>query len=283
MSDFSDLVQSPDSEGDLLYHYTSREGLRAILETGNLRLNSLDHMNDPRERTEWVADGIVLPPGGISMASLAAQDEVIGQVDVLLRLAARVACLTDDRSPDPSGDAAEFFHRGWGRARMWEQYATGHTGAVLVFSKDALCASIDEGRKAGEGDVFATSPVSYQDRRLAIPMDGYYESVEAIREAIDDLTSKGRALADLFFVKNTDWAGETEFRILVVLGEAAAESNAGQPLYLSYRDSLLGVIVGERWDGADWLRPAATRRRLATGVVRCDWNNGAPYLVKYGM
>lgn len=282
MTLFVDLVTESKHEGDLLYHYTSREGLRAILESGNLRLNSLDRMNDPRERTEWVADSIVLPPGGVGIASLAKQHEVIDQVDVLLRLAARLACLTDDRPLDPSGDPAAFFHRGWGRARMWEQYGRQHTGAVLVFDKTELIAALDESRAVGDGDVFSPSPVRYEDRRLSIPMSGYYETVESIKEAIDDLTSKGGSIADLFFVKNRDWAGETEFRILVVFGEQAAVANFGQPLDLSYRDSLRGVVVGERWDGADWLRPAATVREIEGSIVRCVWDNGSPGLARYG-
>ena len=165
---------------------------------------------------------------------------------------------------------------------MWEQYGQQRQGAVLVFDKMAVIESIDEERKVADGDVFAISPVSYIDRPLQIPLEGWYDSVEAIRDALDRLTSDGKAIGDLFFVKNTDWSGETEFRVVVVLGLEAGASAAGSPLDLSYRTSLRAVVVGERWDGADWLPDSVARRRLGPSeVVRCDWVNGAPVLRSY--
>lgn len=50
------LTTDPIPPQAFLYHFTSRASLRAILETGNLRLSSLALMNDPRERREWIAD-----------------------------------------------------------------------------------------------------------------------------------------------------------------------------------------------------------------------------------
>ena len=58
------LTRESSAPDELLFHYTSRESLRTILESGNLRLNTLDRINDPRERSEWIADKIVIPPGG---------------------------------------------------------------------------------------------------------------------------------------------------------------------------------------------------------------------------
>lgn len=184
-----------------------------------MRLNPLDRMNDPRGRMEWMADNVVLPPGGVSLELLQDQDEVVGQIDLLLRLAARIACLTDDRSRDPYGDESALFHRGWARARMWEQYARQHTGAVLVFEKYEFIEAMDEERQVRHGDVFSPSPVKYADRRLSIPVEGYFETIDRIYGAIDNLTSNGHSLGDLFFVKNLDWAAETEFRIVVVYGK----------------------------------------------------------------
>ena len=146
------LTRESSAPDELLFHYTSRESLRTILESGNLRLNTLDRINDPRERSEWIADKIVIPPGDITAHSLAGQDEVLGQIDTVLRLGARVARLTSDRARSSELAASTYFHRGWGRARMWEQYGQQRQGAVLVFDKMALIESIDEERKVADGD-----------------------------------------------------------------------------------------------------------------------------------
>ncbi len=276
MTDFEHLLTATRTRTPLLYHYTSRQGLRAILETGQLRLNTLDRMNDPRERREWLADGI-FPPPGLTPASLRNHAKVVGQIHALLRLAARVACLTADRPRDRAGDPLAFFHKGWGRARMWEQYAQQHEGAVLVFERDALIMALDAGCKLGEGDVFSPSSMQYEDRRLSIPISGAYNTIEAI----NDVTSKGSSVRDLFFVKNRDWEGETEFRILFVYGEEAAFAHSGLPLGVSYQDSLRGVVLGERWHGARWLAPLAKHRGIETSIVKCDWENGAPVIRRY--
>jgi hypothetical protein len=290
------LTQAPAGFDELVFHYTSRKSLRAILETGNLLLNTLDGMNDPRERTEWIAEGVVLPPGDVTAESLLAQDEIVGQIDQILRLGTRMACLTADRDPSPGADPDSYFHRGWGRARMWEQYGQGHQGAVLAFHKNSLLEALDQERQADqermaaqegivdEGSIFAVDHVNYVDRALHLPLRGWFDSVEAIRDALDEMTSKGDAIRDVFFVKNTDWAGETEFRVLVVLGVAAGKARRGMPLYLSYRDSLRAVVLGERWEGADWLREALSGRDLGPeNVVRCEWENGAPVLNPYDL
>lgn len=60
-----------------------------------------------------------------------------------------------------------------------------------------LIESIDEEREVADGDVFVISPVSYIDRPLQIPLEGWCDSVEAIRDALDQLTSEGKAIGDL--------------------------------------------------------------------------------------
>ena len=276
------LLTRESSEGNLLFHYTCADTLKLILGGGSLRLSTLDGMNDPRERTEWFADDLVMPEGDVTLESLKKHDEVVGQVDVLLRQAARITCLTLDRERFKASDQDVFFHRGWGRARMWEQYANQHKGAVLVFDLNELCYAMDDGRKTEHGEVFSTSPVTYQDRRLKIPMQGVYDSIEAIAEAVDNLSTSGKAIGDLFYVKNTDWASESEFRILVMYGEQAALANLGKPLFIAYLSSLRAIVLGEKWVDVDWLLGAAAQRGLIrSDVTRCSWDNGAPVLGTY--
>ena len=244
---------------NLLFHYTGRDGLRAILESGNLRLNTLDAMNDPRERKEWVPRLVVVPEGEITDEFLTEQDAVLSEPDRLLGRGARMACLTEERRAAGDADPGSLFHRGWGRARMWYQYARDHTGAVLVFDKGALLAALDEARQMADGDVFAVSPVKYQDRAFRLRLTGAYRTVEEIRDALDDLTGSGRDIADLYFTKNSDWASETEFRVVVLLWNPDG-TRSFTPLDLSYGSSLRAIVLGERFDGSDWLTPAVEGR-----------------------
>lgn len=273
--------ESSRNSVDLLFHYTGRASLRAILESGNMWLNTLDKMNDPRERKEWVADQLVFPPGGMSPQSLGRQHDLQSTIDVMLRRGARVACLTADRAPCDGATPNSHFHRGWGRARMWEQYAERHQGAVLVFDRASFFESLDASRPPG-GHARAMGHVHYLDRPLELPLVGSISSMEELQTALEDVTSDGKALGDLFFVKNSDWSGENEVRFVLVLEMESATSEFDKPLDLSYGDSLRAVVLGEKWDGADWLPDATRKQNLAVdNVVICDWVNGAPVLRPY--
>lgn len=132
----------------LLFHYAKAESLETILASGNIRLNTLDGMNDPRERKDWIARGLVVPEGDLDWAMLAEQGAVAGEPNRLLRLGARIACFTRERQPLPGADADSLFHRGWARARMWHQYAAEHTGACLVFEPNLSTQSTQPERSA---------------------------------------------------------------------------------------------------------------------------------------
>ena len=262
----------------LLFHYTRQRTLRAILEGGRVRLNTLDGMNDPRERKEWVARTVVLPPGDVTSEFLHAQDIVLSQPNRLLRGGARIACFTKEREPHPDADSDSLFHRGWARARMWHQYAEEHQGACVVFDYATLAEAIDNQRRIAEGDVFSVSPVKYRDRPLIIPLDGAYETPEQIQAALDNITNSGGNVADLFFTKNTDWQSEDEVRILVLLWNTDPEVPA-TPLDLSYGESLRAVVLGEEFGEPEWLEPAIHASGLSEGdVLRAAWVDGAPTL-----
>jgi hypothetical protein len=57
----SNLAVEPQ---ELLFHYTQGCTLQKILTSGNIRMNTLDKMNDPRERKDWIACQLVMHEGG---------------------------------------------------------------------------------------------------------------------------------------------------------------------------------------------------------------------------
>ncbi|TCM36003.1 DUF2971 domain-containing protein [Kribbella sp. VKM Ac-2568] len=275
------LTQDPSDSAELVYHYTSRESLKAILETGTIRLNTLTGVNDPRERKKWTADNLSAPSGDMTGGYFNTQLEVDEEIDRYLRQGARIACFTSERQPSPRSVAGTYFHRGWARPRMWAQYGQHHRGAVLAFDKEALAGELSNWALR-EGDTASPGPVEYFDRRLQIPLSGAFESLTAVRAALDEVTSSSSALHDLYFTKNCDWSSESEFRLVLTLGVASALEAGERPLYLPYRNSLRAVVLGELWDGADWLRSNLNLRRIgADDVLRCDWDNGEPVLRSY--
>jgi hypothetical protein len=277
-----DVRAGAGAGGDgLLFHYASAASLEAILASGNIRLNTLDRMNDPRERKDWVARDLVVPEGDLDWSMLAEQGAVADEPNRLLRLGARIACFTQEREPLPGADPDALFHRGWARARMWHQYAAAHTGACLVFDMTELVDAVDSARKIGNGDVFSISPVRYADKPLRLPLFGAFADVAAIQSALDDLTSDGKQIADLFFSKNTDWQSEDEVRILVLLW-APSSAIALEPLDLPYGDSLKAIVLGEDFGDPAWFRAAVADRGLSEDdVLRADWVDGAPTLKPY--
>jgi hypothetical protein len=270
----SNLAVEPQ---ELLFHYTGRCTLQKILTSGNIRMNTLDKMNDPRERKDWIARQLVMHEGGVSQESLMQQDEVLAQPNVLLRRGARIACFTEERHPLPDADPDSLFHRGWARARMWLQYAEDHKGACVVFDYRLLADSLDKARRLEDGDVFSISPMKYVDKPLHIALQGSFATKAEIQDALYELTDDGRNIADLFFTKNTDWQSEEEVRVLALLWKWSEE--VAGPLDLPYGDSLRAVVLGEDFGTPDWLHQALKSRSLPEeDVLRASWVDGAPIL-----
>lgn len=261
-----------------LFHYTSPESLKSILEYGTVRLNSLDNMNDPREKKTWTPRHLLLPEGEMTLESLARADLIHAEPDRLLREGARIACFTRERTRHEDADPTSLFHRGWARARMWDTYGRKHAGACLVFDYGALPEALFDAVPVAEGNVQAVSPVTYQDRPLDIPLQGTYGSMEEIRSAIDDLTGSGHTIGDLFFTKNTDWKSEDEVRVLMLRWSPGEPLEDG-PVDLPYGQSLLAVVLGEDFVDDGWLEKALEKQQIADeNVLRVAWVDGAPRL-----
>ena len=141
-----------------LYHYTGPQTLARILFSHSLRMGPYSGTRDPRENGQWFPSFYTPGPpyedvGGADMWS----DWV--ELDRALRQRAKVACLTMDRDPEDSHWSAPA--RGWGRPRMWEQYAARHSGAVLVFDFDLLSSAA---ARACGSSTFLAGTVKYTDR-----------------------------------------------------------------------------------------------------------------------
>lgn len=284
------LAESDVNPEQYLFHYTGVDSLEPILTNGTLKLNTLDGMNDPREKKPWVADGIVVTAGDMTDESLKAHGVVQAEPDRLLRQAARVACFTHERLPRSDAGKGTMFHRGWGRARMWHTYGWEHEGVCFVFDTQALGAAIVDARPPAESEVTAFFPIVYKDQPLTLPLYGAYETVEQMRDALDELTSaKGNGpgespLNDLLFTKNTDWQSEDETRALIVLSPDEMNENelAGvppKPIYIPYLLSLRAIVFGEDCSPPPEVVELADHRGVGKeDLARVNWYMGEPIL-----
>lgn len=254
---------------DYLYHYTSPSTLAIILDGGSLRLGPYAATRDPRENMQWFSgfsagEGVDIRPEAWDIFA------VSQTVDAAIRQRTKLACLTLDRpaSMPWSGEHA----RGYGRARMWEQYADRHQGAVLIFDRQALDTSVTE--ELVDHDYLFMGPVQYSDEAVDIARALHFRVEETL--APETLTAAADAVIakhgeTLFFGKNMDWLTESEYRYVVV-SDSPAE-------FVPIKSSLRAIVVGMDYPDheASVLRVRLERLGLpALHVARCYWRNGQP-------
>lgn len=256
-------------QGEHLYHYTAAAKLAMILHSGRLRLGPYAGTRDPRENLQWHSS-YSAPEDARERWPDWDMFAMSAQIDEEIRHRAKLTCLTlDRRSDDPQAD---MFARGYGRARMWEQYADEHRGAVLVFDRAALDEAV-RSRLSGKGPLFS-GPVQYRDHEWDHSMalsfdleqlmepDGMATAVEAV------VTRHHRSL---FFGKNCDWATEQEYRY-VVLTDAPYEE-------VDIRNSVVGLVLGMYYPEHE---ESVLRYRLEQvglsdiPLMKMNWFNGLP-------
>lgn len=272
-------LQTQEIDDDLVFHYTQADSLAAILTNGTLRLGPYSNTNDPREQKEWRA-GLLMPAGRARPPAKYLEfardhaNEVDEATDRYLRRGACLACFGVDRAPLADAGAGCLFHRGWARARMWDQYAEKHKGACLVFNKLALLEAIDKQIPHAAGDLFLYGNVEYRDQPRTIPLKVGDLVNAGIAEVLDHLQVLKDAASHLYMTKNTDWQSEQEYRIVVVRWDVAA-TEENQPLEIDFRDALKAIVFGEHYAGDVKTLVGA---RIGVDVLRCWWGDGVPML-----
>lgn len=249
-----------------LYHYTSAETLGLILRSRSLRLGPYASTNDPAE-SQLRSFGM----GGVVTPEREREDSYWRDnagIDRLTRQRAMLTCLTMERPHDPE-DGYGYFHRGWGRARMWEQYAGGHTGACLVFLQDHLESAI--AANLPPDAMYYHDRIAYEDRRLVSSLSW----TQVDRLGMDETVKRylRRNWRERFFTKNTDWSSEVEYRYVVL--------HDGGPIMIPVRKPLAAIVLGAKFAASGL--PALSVDLLASGFAdvplgACRWHDGAPWL-----
>ncbi len=236
----------PSSQsGDWLYKYVAMERfLDIVLSTPRaLRFSPVKDMNDPRdsEPFEFGLTASGEPLDEVRIDAPEQRKEINAEANRRLTDRARLGCFTAD-SPEASNRPSGSWLRGWNHSRMWTQYASGHKGVCLVFNRPELEARV-RAQASAYGDQIWSGPVEYRDR---LRSDDFLARTLNLNEA----NSKGwdayiaELLAlhhrSLFFVKNSDWASECEYRYLLV-------GSGPSPTEINVDSSLVAIILGSEF------------------------------------
>src|ERR1700748_2834123 len=110
--------------GRCFFHYTTREAaFDHILPTRQLRFSTYEQMRDPLENSPWQFVGAYfVDPTDPTRGEKHLLDFYRGSHSIF-RLAHLLAVTVNAEGYSVDG---EDFANGWGRARMWEQYAEEH-------------------------------------------------------------------------------------------------------------------------------------------------------------
>jgi hypothetical protein len=224
-----------------------------ILHDMTLRLGPVNDTNDPAE------DG---PPTPVTGVGLGVQQEMAHRLFELdkLKRGRQLACFSRDRNapyngPDPISS------RGYGRDRMWAQYADNHRGVCLFFDREVF--EIEFKKQLQDKGFAMAMPVEYNDVPSVIPC--------SIHVPIEQVITKNAR--ERFFTKRKDWESEQEYRFLFV----PKDPDAAPPHeYIGIHEALVAICVGHRFPVG--LRPCieAICDREKINAFKMKYINGVP-------
>ena len=277
-------LNSLEVESRLAFHYTSADTAEKILSSGELWLAPFTSTNDPRENAQWHVDFTWPVDGGRPPERLLnLSGEVCARVDETLdrhfRQGAVLSCFCLDRQPYEDSAAGTFFHRGWARARMWEQYGEKHHGACLVFDHHEFLELVDTHRPVEEGSFFSHLEVRYIDAPLKIPVPLEAAIADDLIGKLNELQVRDGIAEHVYFTKNRDWESESEYRIVCVRWDPPSEE-LGMPVPISFGRSLKAIVLGQDFEmAASTGLSRFLDQHPDVGLWQCVWQNGHPWLV----
>lgn len=253
-----------------LYHYTSAQSLAKILDSASLRFGPYGSTNDPRESKAWLPSFSVPDGREVSDEEFAL---LLDQADLQLRGAVHLGCFTLDRQPSSLGVGHHW--RGFGRARMWDQYAVKHEGACLVFDFRRLTDAVELALQETCSLSLRRGKVNYIDEDLGLTRLNFSLS-DLDEQGIDSACKQYLELhwRELLLTKNSDWATENEYRYLIL----GASNDA---IFVPIRSALVALVLGDAFPSTEAsvlaLRLARLQCATAPAVAICHWRNGVPY------
>jgi hypothetical protein len=243
---------------NLIYHFTRSEtGIFNIIPCGQLRLNSFERTNDPREYKSFGFGAINAHFDHANYIDQvhAEQDKISRQI----KKDCKVLCFCEDYFTE-----GEWWD-GFNLPRMWAQYGENHKGICLEIDKTEF---IEENKDILGSDLTFFESIHYtnKDEYPFVEFDQYNERGDDYLK--DFIRSYYKYL---FFQKNKDW--ETEHELRLIHFDNAVDK------YCSIKKSLKKIIVGIDFD-VDRLR-ILTKISNGVKLYKADYDNGVIKIFDY--
>jgi hypothetical protein len=252
-----------------LCHYTRKDtALEKILYTKKIKLSQLMFTNDPKE-SAGMQGGFISPINMDPEAQSIAHE--VRELASRIRLEEwKVLCLSRHRTErGVRSGILEPLSKGYGRPRMWAQYAENHAGICLIFNGKYLEENIRNAFESKDGITVYHGPVTYRNYGTVIPLPPIDRS-SPLRLGEDEIRCFfHQNYKEIFLVKNLDWRNETEYRWLIHSTTQSAE-------YVSIEGALKSVLVGMNFP--DVYLPALYElcKQLRVPAGRMFWTDGIP-------
>lgn len=252
-----------------LCHYTRKDtALEKILYTKKIKLGQLLFTNDPKE-SAGIRGSFAVPNSTDPEVSSIAHE--VHEIASTIRLEEwKVLCLSRNRTErGVRSGLLDPLSKGYGKPRMWAQYAENHAGICLVFNGKQLAANIRNAFEYRDGITVYHGPVTYRNYKTispsppVTPHNPQRYGEDEIRHFFHE------NYEEIFLVKNSDWRGETEYRWLIHGTTKSSE-------YVSIEGTLKSVLVGMNFP--DVYIPTLTQlcRDLKAPAGRVIWHDGVP-------
>jgi len=239
------MIENITSSSQYLYHYTRADiALDYIIRNHTLQFGSYTGTNDPKESKFWEFDLGTNEERDLGKYRMA---ELSEWLSLALKGKTKLACFSMDANGLSGDHMRDIFKRGFCKPRMWAQYADKHSGVCFVFSREKLTKIIED--QFSKDKLVLSGPITYKNRNILRNL--YNPDDQQYTINVDYLTKIGREAyveahlkmhySRLFFEKMEDWKDESEWRYVIF-------SQADESLYLNYKDSLVGIMFGEKTD-----------------------------------
>lgn len=170
-----------------LFHYTSLESFKKILEDLTLLPSSFERLNDMNE-------------GNVHNMNLSKNFMIMYKTDKYIKEKCRIICFSQNY------DIKGFGQEGTNHPAMWAHYADNSNGVCIVIDKEAF---ISKNKDILENHFYKFEDVEYN--LFNTPDD---EKIDFEAETEQEFIKKN--WKPLFFLKHKDWENEDELRLFIM-------------------------------------------------------------------
>lgn len=238
---------------EYLFHYTRAENYRKILDEHTILLNNINKTNDPYENKKF---------DFFDVSEIRKDNEVYEGDEQqrwffsqLNRIKNRIIkSLSFSQGVYNFKNLNEKNRPGYFLPRMWAQYGDNSKGVCFVFDKEKILKKLKNALETNY--YFFSDSIEYKD----ITETAYSSLLEKIikqrrRDVFGHKNADKQELMtkniidhihDYYFVKDSDWSGENEFRIIIINKKGNSKTEP-ELIKIEMKDTLECVIIGENF------------------------------------